>query len=169
MCETRPHQNQNGSDIAAAVSEVQTERSEILGRPLTEAEMGIVRIALHRGLTLAGTRRKQAEPRGYAAYEGAEEDRPDGEEGVIPFPLRAVVQAVQLPVVGFIGEPRQPRDVNDRLPNGFRGGRFHLEECFACDPDGVPNDPIAIDSGTCAWCGWPDFGPDFPKPTGKAA
>lgn len=49
------------------------------------------------------------------------------------------------------------KTINDRPPNFYEDGRFFLVRCFACDPKhGMENYAMAVASGRCAWCGWPD-------------
>jgi hypothetical protein len=54
--------------------------------------------------------------------------------------------------------------VNDRRPN-FRDhdGRLFLVRCFACTPEyGRENWALAVATGRCCWCGWPDPADDTP-------
>lgn len=52
----------------------------------------------------------------------------------------------------------EKKNVNDRPPNWIdKDGRLFLVRCFVCGPKwGTENYALAVASGRCAWCGWPD-------------
>lgn len=60
-----------------------------------------------------------------------------------------------------VGTPLQVRP-----PNFYDDGQLFLVRCFACEPEhGRENYGLAVASGQCAYCGWPDRKTDKRKVT----
>ncbi len=154
--------NPHPDHVTDAVTRACQERANLLDRALTDEEHGCIRAGFTAGLICRDNRvlnlATRQHPHGHASYEGASEDVPDGESTDAGEDTAVTVSPIRLPVAGVIGGPA---DENDRAPNYWQGGVRYLFYCFVCDRK---NASVAVRSGRCAWCGWPDF----PEP-GKAA
>ena len=48
----------------------------------------------------------------------------------------------------------EQKHINDRPPNFYADGKFHLVKCFKCSPNGRENWACNVAEGFCTWCGW---------------